>query len=279
MLRGGDRGIYTLREAATRGELVMYYQPKVDMTTGLTIGVEALMRWRHPTLGLLSPAMFDDAIKSGSEITIDLGCWAIQAAIKQISDWKKHGLSIPISVNVMASELTEGDFYAWLREALEQHTDVCPTMLELEIVESSSLSDPKRVTDVISKCRTAGVKFALDDFGTAYSSLSYVRDIPSDHIKIDKSFVRDIIHNHQDQGLVQTVIALAHSFDCKVIAEGVESIEHGLVLMELGCKYAQGFAIARPMQATEVPAWVKQYKGHPEWMAGCLVHETQAALL
>lgn len=271
--------IYSLHEAARRGELEMFYQPKVDMTNGMPVGVEALLRWRHPEFGLLAPGMFNAALKSPLGIVvIDLGLWGIQIAVKQISEWQKDGLVIPVSVNVMASELTNGDFCEWLKGVFEKYPDVVPSMLELEIVESSNLSDPERVTAVITKCRATGVKIALDDFGTGYSSLSYVRNIPSDHVKIDKTFVQDITHNHLDRGLVKFVITLAHSFDRKVIAEGVESLEHGLILMKLGCRYAQGYAIARPMAATDLPDWISQYNGHPEWKEGYLLLDIQPAL-
>lgn len=255
-------------EASRRGELVLFYQPKVDMTTGFTVGVEALLRWEHPRLGLISPAMFKHALKPGTDGIINVGQWAIQVAIRQISEWNRAGLTIPVSVNVLASELTSGDFFAWLREVFIQYPDVSPAMLELEIVESSNLSDVQSVIRVLLGCRSMGVKFALDDFGTGYSSLSYVRNLPADNIKIDQTFVKNIASNHQDRGLVQVVINLANTFDCTVIAEGVESIEQGLILMQLGCKYAQGYLIAKPMLAADIPGWIEQYKGHPEWI-GC----------
>lgn len=268
---GEDAG--SLHEARRRGELVMFYQPKVDMASGMAIGVEALVRWHHPILGLLCPAMFEVAIKSRNPVTFGLIHWAIHTAVKQIADWKKIGLSIPVSVNVMASELINDNFCEWLDDVFKQHPEVNRTMLELEIVESSNLSNLEQVISVITRCRAAGVKFALDDFGTGYSSLSYVRNVPADYVKIDRMFVKDLTTNHQDRGLVQLVISLAHLFDRKVIAEGVESIEQGSELIKLGCKYAQGYAIARPMAAADLPSWVHQYKGYPEWSEGCLAHE------
>jgi EAL domain-containing protein (putative c-di-GMP-specific phosphodiesterase class I) len=260
------RRLNSLLEASRRGELVLFYQPKVDMAAGLIIGVEALLRWEHPQLGLLPPDMFGRALKTGFNGVIDISHWTIQAAIRQISEWGKDGLSVTIGVNVLASELTSGDFCTWLRGAFARYPDVNPSMLELEIVESSNLGDIKCVIPVIAACRSMGVKFALDDFGTAYSSLAYVRHLPADFVKIDQSFVKGIILNQQDQGIVRIVVSLAETFDCKVIAEGVESIDHGLVLLKLGCKYAQGYAISRPMPASELPRWIAQYKGQPEWM-------------
>ncbi len=259
-------GLYSLREAAKRGELEMFYQPKVDMALGVTIGVEALMRWRHPVLGLLSPGMFHKAMKPNTPTIIDLGHWGIEEAIKQINCWQKEGLLISVSVNVMASEIV-GDFFCnWLDALFMQYSKVPRSMLELEIVESSLLSNPFRLVEVVTHCRATGIKVSLDDFGTAYSSLSHVKIVPSDYVKIDQMFVKDIVQNHQDRGMVSMVIALALNYDSKVIAEGVESIEHGLVLLGLGCHLAQGHAVAKPMPANELIAWVNGYKGQLEWL-------------
>lgn len=263
--RWTSKSVYSLREAARRGELEMFYQPKVDMALGVTIGVEALMRWRHPELGLLTPGMFQEAMSSDKELIIDLGHWGVEEVIKQLARWREEGLLIPISVNVMASELLSDGFCGWLADLFKKHQGVLPSMLELEILESSQLGNLRRLVEVVTQCRATGVKVALDDFGTGYSSLCHVKTIPSDYIKLDQTFVKDIIHNHQDRGMVSSVISLAQNYNRKVIAEGVESIEHGRVLMQLGCYLAQGYAIAKPMAACELPDWVRTYTGHPEW--------------
>lgn len=267
---GNSQGTNSLQAAQMRNELVLFYQPKVNMASGLLVGVEALLRWQHPSLGLLTPAMFDKAINSGKPVVIDLGRWAIEEAIKQISRWGKQGLSMPISVNVMASELTKEDFCTWLDGMFKDYPDVSPAFLELEIVESSQLSNPLlHLIEVINNCRAIGIKVALDDFGTGYSSLSYVRNLPADHVKIDQTFVRDIAVNDKDRQMVRVVISLATSFGCTVIAEGVEKVEDGLILMKLGCVLAQGYAISHPMKASDVPAWANSYKGHQEWIEHC----------
>jgi EAL domain-containing protein (putative c-di-GMP-specific phosphodiesterase class I) len=264
--RRRNGAVNTLHAAQGRGELVMFYQPKVDMTSGLIMGFEALLRWKHPTLGVLQPAAFDQALKTGKEVVIDLGPWVIEEAIKQIVGWKKLGIKIPVSVNMMSSELIGDGFLDWIGVIFEEYSDISPSMLELEIIESSILTDYVQVIAAIKKCRSMGMKIALDDFGTAYSSLSYIRNLPADHLKIDKSFVKGLVNNQQDQDVVKTVISLANSFNCKVIAEGVESIEDGLMLLNLGCEYAQGYVIARPMAAMEIEGWIKQYGGCREWI-------------
>lgn len=260
-----DHNPCPLREAATRGELVLHYQPKVDMTTSKTVGVEALLRWQHPTLGLLHPSIFQHAVQSEKYIVIDIAHWVIEQGIKQLNEWHAHGLSIPISVNIMACELASVGFYEWLTNAFNKYPAVNPALFELEIIESSNLTDLHQVVSVINKCKLLGIKVALDDFGTAYSSLAYIRNIPSDHIKIDKMFINEIAHNTQDKDLVNMIIALSDLFKRKTIAEGVESIEQGIILIGLGCKVAQGFAIAHPMPADELPNWVTTYKAHPQW--------------
>lgn len=255
-----------IKEAARRGELEMFYQPKVNMSQGTLVGVEALLRWRHPTMGLLQPEMFYLGLQGKSSV-IDLGHWVITKAVQQISDWQKAGFHTPVSVNVMASELINDNFCDWLDEIFRHFSDVDPSMLELEIVESLQISDPISLFDVITRCRMIGVKFALDDFGTGYSSISHMRNLPTDHVKIDKMFVNEIVHNIQDQELVKFIIAIVSVFEREAIAEGIENVNQGLMLMRLGCKIGQGFAIARPMAAVDLPSWVNEYKGHPEWMA------------
>lgn len=255
-----------IKEAARRGELEIFYQPKVDMSQGTLVGVEALLRWRHPKLGLLQPEMFCLARLQNESDVIDLGHWVIAKAIQQISDWQKTGFKTPVSVNVMPSELND-NFCDWLNGLFRHYSDVDPSMLELEIVESSQICDPLTLFKVITRCRLIGVKFALDDFGTGYSSISYMRNLPADHVKIDKMFVNEIVHNIQDQELVKFIIGIVAVFEREAIAEGVENVNQGLMLMRLGCKIGQGYAIARPMAAVDLPGWVNGYKGHPEWMA------------
>lgn len=255
-----------IKEAARRGELEIFYQPKVDMSQGTLVGVEALLRWRHPKLGLLQPEMFCLARLQNESDVIDLCHWVIEKAIQQISDWQKTGFKTPVSVNVMPSELND-TFCDWLNGLFRLYSDVDPSMLELEIVESSQICDPLTLFKVITRCRLIGVKFALDDFGTGYSSISYMRNLPADHVKIDKMFVNEIVHNIQDQELVKFIIGIVSVFEREAIAEGVENVNQGLMLMRLGCKIGQGYAIARPMAAVDLPGWVNGYKGHPEWMA------------
>ncbi|RIX44098.1 MAG: PAS domain S-box protein [Rhodocyclales bacterium GT-UBC] len=255
-----------IRKALSNGEFVLYYQPKVDMRQGHVIGAEALIRWRHPERGLLLPSEFLPAIE-GSELSIALGDWVLQEALRQLSIWAKDGLQLAISVNIAGNHLQNAGFAQRLGELLAAHPDVPPHCLELEVLETAALEDIANVANLFARCREFGVSFSLDDFGTGYSSLTYFRRLPADVLKIDQSFVRDMLDDPDDLAIVEGIIGLTQAFQRKVIAEGVESIEHGMVLLQLGCDMAQGYGIARPMPAAEIPDWVRAFRPNALWEA------------
>lgn len=256
----------SIRNALDTQQFVLYYQPKVNMRTGRVIGVEALIRWRHPTQGLLNPIEFLPVIEN-SPMSIELGEWVIEAALIQIEQWQNMGLDLPVStsVNIAATQLQQPDFTKKLAALIAAHPNVEPYFLELEVLETSALDDVYHVSKIMKECIALGVKFALDDFGTGYSSLTYLRRLPASLIKIDQSFVRDMLDDPDDLAIVEGVIALANSFKREVIAEGVETIEHGTALLQLGCELAQGYGIAKPMPANEIPAWVEAWKPDKNW--------------
>ena len=177
------------------------------------------------------------------------------------------GLNLPVctSVNIAAVQLQQPDFTQRLTTLLAGHPDVEPCYLELEVLETSALEDVLNTSTIMNDCMSLGVNFALDDFGTGYSSLTYLRRLPANMIKIDQTFVRDMLMDNDDMAIVEGVIALAKSFKRDVIAEGVETIEHGTALLELGCELAQGYGIARPMPANDIPSWVKCWKPDINW--------------
>jgi diguanylate cyclase (GGDEF)-like protein/PAS domain S-box-containing protein len=250
--------------ALERREFVLYYQPKVNMRTGKVIGVEALIRWQHPTLGLLLPAEFLPIIE-GHAVSLDMGKWVVDTALSQISQWQSIGVHLPISVNISADQLQHGNCVSSISALLAAHTEVNPSHLELEVLETSALNDVLQVSTIMNACKALGVNFALDDFGTGYSSLTHLRRLPVSLIKIDQSFIRDMLIDPDDLVIVEGVIGLAKSFKRDVIAEGVETIEHGIALLRLGCELAQGYGIARPMPASDVPAWVSSWKPDKKW--------------
>ncbi len=254
-----------LAEALEKGEFELFYQPKIDLLDGRVFGVEALLRWRHPDQGLLSPAAFLPVL-AGSDLEIALGDWVLEQVLCQIVHWRGLGVDLIVSANIGAEHLLRGDFVERLREALARHPEVPPAQLELEILESAALADMDQAAHVLNTCIGLGVRFALDDFGTGYSSLAYFRSLPVEMLKIDQSFVRDMLDDPNDLGIVESVVKLAQAFNRPVIAEGVESLEHGALLLNLGCRLGQGYGIARPMPAAELPDWLQRWGDRALWL-------------
>lgn len=253
-----------VRIALERQELVLYYQPKVDLHDGRLVGAEALLRWLHPEQGLLPPSAFLPQIQ-GTNLEQPLGEWVIRSALAQASKWQKDGMPLQIGVNISAAHLMQADFYEKLTGALAVHPELPPDMLELEVLETAAFDDINAASDILNRCRSLGVRFALDDFGTGYSSLAYLRKLPVDTLKIDQSFVRDMLTDADDRGIVESVIRLAGAFNREVIAEGVETLEIGAALLQLGCNHAQGYGVAKPMPAIELPAWAAHWRQQGLW--------------
>ncbi len=256
-----------MRQALANGEFRLVYQPKVNMRTGTVVGFEALMRWQHPRDGLLQPLAFLPLVAQ-TDVIVDIGEWVIDRVMTQMRAWRQAGHEWPVSLNIAARHFQRGDFVERLRALLMRHAEVPPHLLDLEIIESVAIENIQRVSQCLQDCQALGVRFSLDDFGTGYSSLSYLKRLPSQTIKIDRSFVRDILHDQDDLALTTAVIGLARAFGREVIAEGLESAEHGRLLMSLGCDVAQGYFIARPMSADEVPAWVEGFEPPLSWRSG-----------
>ena len=253
-----------LGSALANSEFVLYYQPKVDLLSGQIVGVEALIRWQHPQRGLLSPAEFLPAI-DGSPLEKPFGEWVIQTALAQASTWLGAGLAIRVSVNISARHLLQADFQSHLKQALQDRAEVNSSQFELEVLESAAIGDIDLAVATLHQCRALGVHFSLDDFGTGYSSLTHLRKLPVDVLKIDQSFVRGMLDNPDDLGIVEGVIRLAGAFRRQVIAEGVETLAHGAALIQLGCRLAQGYGIARPMPADQFLGWCEQWKQQQKW--------------
>ncbi|UOA08213.1 EAL domain-containing protein [Methylobacter sp. S3L5C] len=263
-IRGHHESLERIRQALIAHEFVLYYQPKVNMQTAAIIGVEALIRWQHPSKGLLPPNIFMPII-ADNPLAIDLGEWVIDTVLTQMERWTAAGLTIPVSINIDARQLQHSGFLESLRTFLAAHPTVNPASLELEVLEISAMEDLSKVSKVLEISKEMGFKFALDNFGTGYSSLTYLKRLPVTILKIDQSFVRDIIKDPNDQAIVKGLLGLAPAFDLKVIAVGVETIEHGTLLRQLGCDLAQGYGIALPMPANELPDWCLSWKPDPVW--------------
>jgi len=266
-VKASHQTVQQIRQALVAGELCLHYQPKVNLRCGTVVGFEALLRWQHPERGLVKPGDFLPLIER-TDLIVDVGEWVIDQALAQMHQWQVAGHCWTVSVNIAARHFQREDFVERLQQLLAQHPQVEPHRLDLEIAESVAIDNIQRVTQHLHACQALGVQFSLDDFGTGYSSLSYLKRLPTQTIKIDKSFVRDILHDKDDLALTKAVIGLARAFGREVIAEGLETQEHGQLLMRMGCEVAQGYFIARPMPAGDVPAWVDGFAPPQQWLQG-----------
>jgi len=263
-----------IEQALVNNEFQLYYQPKVNMVTGDVFGVEALIRWLHPEKGLIPPLDFLPIIDR-TELELKLGNWVINEALSQLEIWQKQKNTLQVSINISSYHLLSEAFFIELETSLAQYPAVACEYLQLEILESSALSDLNTITTAIETCQEKlGVTVALDDFGTGYSSLTHLRSLPVDTIKIDRSFVRDMIDDPSDFAIIDGIIGLSDSFNRTVIAEGVETTNQGLMLLVMGCKEAQGYGIAKPMPVDDFPDWQKNYIPNKEWQACGNKHRT-----
>jgi diguanylate cyclase (GGDEF)-like protein/PAS domain S-box-containing protein len=254
-----------IRQALRNREIVIYYQPQVDCRQGKVVGMEALLRWQHPLLGLRLPADFLPAIEHDLLI-IRMGEWVIEQALKQLQQWSEQGLELTISVNIAAKQLLKGDFVSQMQELFQPYPQHICSKLKIEVTETTVLDDLFAVSDLIEQCRRQfHVEFALDDFGTGYSTLVQLKKMSANEIKIDRSFIADILHDSSDLAIVNGIISLAEAFHQQVVAEGVETIEQLLLLLELGCDIIQGYCLARPMPVEQATAWLQGFQADPRW--------------
>jgi EAL domain-containing protein (putative c-di-GMP-specific phosphodiesterase class I) len=239
-----------LRDAVQQDQLVVYYQPKVLMKDGTCAGAEALVRWQHPTAGLLSPGAFIEAAEECGLIG-EIGDWVLRAACREAASWRARGLEIPVAVNVSAMQFEREGFSESVLDAL-QSANLPPHLLELELTESIAMENPERVIEQVQPLRDRGVSFAIDDFGTGHSSLSYLTRMPFDVFKIDQSFVRDMATDPHARIVVETILAMAKSLKLETVAEGVETAEQMNMLRAQGATLAQGFLFGRPMPGADL---------------------------
>lgn len=248
-----------LREAIRNGELTVHYQPKVLIHDHRLCGVEALVRWQHPKLGLIPPIKFIPLAEQTGQITT-LTRWLLNATLQQYDTWRRSGLRIPIAVNISPKDLRDVQFAEHVRELLNRW-NVPAEDITLEFTESSMIGDSDRTTNIISRLYGLGLKLSIDDFGTGYSSLAYLKQLPIPEIKIDRSFVKDMETDENDAIIVRSIINLAHNMGLEVTAEGVETKEVLELLDMLGCDRVQGYHIARPLTAEQLMGWIKTNSG------------------
>lgn len=244
-----------LHSAIQKEEFVLYYQPQVNIVSGDIIGVEGLIRWNHPDRGLVLPGEFISVAEENGMITL-IGEQVIEMACKQAVQWQKEGMPhIPVSVNISVRQFLQPNLAQRISEILTQ-TGLPAHLLELEITESVT-SDVEYAQKVLDELKQLGVEICIDDFGTGYSSLSFLRKFPISRLKIDRSFVRDIMNDRSDAQIVETIIAMSRHLNMKVIAEGVENKEQLLFLEKQQCYEAQGYLFARPMPGDQLPEWLR----------------------
>ncbi|MDY0327238.1 MAG: EAL domain-containing protein [Arcobacteraceae bacterium] len=238
-----------LKEAIKNKEFVLHYQPQIDLSENKIVGAEALIRWKHPSMGMVPPMSFISVAESCGYI-VEIGEWVIQEACKQCAIWNQSGKDIVVAVNVSAVQFKRGNLIEVVKKAL-QISKLNPKYLELELTESILISDTDNVLQTVKAIKELGVQLSIDDFGTGYSSLAYLKRFAVDKLKIDQSFVRDIVQDKEDATIVKTIIQMAKSFNLKSIAEGVENEEVLSVLQEFGCDEVQGYLFAKPMISHE----------------------------
>jgi diguanylate cyclase (GGDEF)-like protein/PAS domain S-box-containing protein len=260
-----QEAITRFQQAIADDELRLFFQPKVNMRTGVVYGMEALIRWQHPEKGLLPPGLFLPEVE-GTHVEIALGNWVLKNAMRELNCWHRQGHQLEVSVNIDSIHLLSGDVISDVERVLADYPEISASFLQLEILETSDLGDIKVISTIIQSMKNAlGVQVALDDFGTGYSSLAHLRHLFGTTIKIDQSFVRNMLDDPHDYSIVDGVIGLANSFNRQVIAEGVETVDHGIILEMMGCQLAQGYGIAKPMPAHEVVPWLQQYQQDKAW--------------
>jgi EAL domain-containing protein (putative c-di-GMP-specific phosphodiesterase class I) len=239
-----------LRQALQNRELVVYYQPLIDLATGRVRGAEALLRWRHPELDLVAPGEFI-AIAEVSGLIVPIGQWVLQTACAQARAWQLKGHSkFSVAVNLSARQFQQADLVFQVTEAL-RGADLPAASLDLEITESNAMQNAELSIATLQDLKNLGVSLSMDDFGTGYSSLNYLKRFPIDRLKIDQSFVRDVTRDPDDAAIATAIIAMAHSLKLTAVAEGVETEEQLEFLLEQRCDEMQGYLFSRPVPAAE----------------------------
>lgn len=255
-----------IQQAIKNNDFELFYQPKINSRTSQLIGAEALIRWNHPTKGLLAPGQFLPAI-SHHIVMSEISYWVMQTAAKQLNDWAKKGINCPISINMDSGFLQEASFINTLKQLFIDYPLINPKNLEIEVLETIAIEDLKKTSKNLFKIKEQGVLISIDDFGTGYLSLSYLKHLPVNTLKIDQSFVRNLLSDGDDLAIVQSIIRIAETFKLQIIAEGVETYELGKKLQELGCDWVQGYGVSHPLPSNEFVKWLNKWESDATWLS------------
>lgn len=262
MTKGPPDQIELLRElrlAVELNQLELHYQPKIHAPSGEITGAEALLRWNHPTRGLVSPVAFIP-LAERSGLIIPIGFWVIEEAIRQLRDWRDQGIRMRIAINLSVHQLRQPDLAEQIANVLRTR-QINPELLTCEVTETSAMVDVKTTVNVLRKLHAMGVQLSIDDFGTGHSSLAYLRSLPADELKIDRSFVLDLETSEDARKVARAVVNLAKALDRKVVAEGVETEGQNRILREFGCDQLQGYLFAKPMSSKALALWATENVG------------------
>ncbi|MDO8454724.1 MAG: EAL domain-containing protein, partial [Sulfurimonas sp.] len=274
-----QQSVLNLQHAILNDEFVLYYQPKVNMSKNRVIGFEALLRWNHPQKGIIYPDDFLPSVENDSKFMIDLGHWVLEKAFCRLESWHVKGLTLTMNVNVSSHEVKDIGFIAYLKELFLKYPNIKPNTIEIELLETSAFDNFEQTSKTLLACQELGVSIAIDDFGTGYASLHYLNKLPMNTIKIDKSFIMQLLTSSSNLSIVEASIGLAHAFSCHVVAEGVESEEIGKILLQLGCDVVQGFTIAKAMPAEDALKWIDAWSGYDSWKTIKRINTDNRALL
>jgi diguanylate cyclase (GGDEF)-like protein len=270
-----NRGLLRKIEKAIRDkEFILYYQPIVNCRKGQVESVEALIRWRHPVLGLLAPSEFLPLVDQ-DDLGIALGEWVISDALRQLAAWRAAGINLDVSVNISSRQVCQAGFTDHLAGMLAGYPPEISQGLRIEISEGTAMANVSAIAETIRKCHKLGVSVAIDHFGVGYASLLHLKRLRADTLKIDQSFVHDMLELPEDLAVVGGVIGFAAPFGCQVVAEGAETIEHLLTLLEIGCNLIQGYSLARPMPPDKLGAWLSSFQPDPLWRLSSTARPTR----
>lgn len=246
-----------IKNALTNGNIYVVFHPKINFKNNSCNSLEALVRWNHPTLGLISPEEFIRLAENSGNIKM-ISEWVVESVIKQMQLWRSSGLNINVSINISADDLVDASFNQLVKSLLDNHS-IDSNSLTFEITETVIMNEPEVAIESMLFFKNLGINLSIDDFGTGYSSLEYLKRLPANELKIDKSFILGIEHNHEDQLIVKTAINLAHDFGMSVVAEGVETLTAYELLKDLGCDIAQGFLFTKPIPAADLEKWLERF--------------------